>query len=494
MADIRIRKLNEVYLHIVAEKAVLTEMSAYFTFEVPGAKFTPAFKNRLWDGRIRMLNIGTRNIYAGLYYHILEFAEKSGYTIEKDEDVNPTSDISRDIIARYINTVVNPHSNGKKLDIREYQLDAIHHCIKNKRAIIVSPTSSGKSLILFSVTRYLLGAKEAKRVLFIFPTTALVSQMASDFSDYSSESGWDVSARSHLIYAGQEKYSNKALTFSTYQSLANQPISFFDQFDAVVVDEVHTAKSKSITTILERCHNIIYRIGVTGTLTDGKAHKLVIEGLFGRAYTTTTTSELIKKNEVSELSIKCVLLKYPESSCKIMKDATYAEELKYICLNEHRNRFIANLTKSLTGNTLVLFNYIEHGKILYELLKHKGNVHFVHGKIPVDKREEVRKIAESTSDCIIIASVGVFSTGINIRNLQHGIFATPSKSQIRVLQSLGRIIRLNGKNSKATLFDIADDLSWKSHKNYTLGHFEDRVSIYATNKLNYKIVECGIHK
>jgi superfamily II DNA or RNA helicase len=216
----------------------------------------------------------------------------------------------------------------------------------------------------------------------------------------------------------------------------------------------------------------------------------VLEGLFGPVYKATSTSELIEKGQLAAFKIKCLILKYPELVCKQSKDWDYNDEVNYIVLNKARNDFIKNLTLSLQGNTLILFQFVEkHGKDLYALIKeHTKNRHvfFVFGGTDVEVRESIRSITEKEKDAIIVASYGTFSTGVNIRNLHNIIFASPSKSRVRNLQSIGRGLRLGDNKEEATLFDIADDFRTGKFTNYTLKHFIERVKIYDEEKFNYK--------
>ncbi len=494
MSEIFIKKFDDVYLKIDAEKSILQEMSNYFCFEVPGARFQKAVKEKLWDGKIHLFSAATHKIYCGLYEKILDFASKSGYSISPESYTPETNNISRETIEKYIKEVIKPASKGELIDVRDYQTDVVHHCITNKRSTILSPTSSGKSLMIYSISRFLLGSKSVKRILFIFPTVSLVTQMNKDFIDYSSVNHWDVISRSHLIYAGQEKITEHPMVFSTYQSLTKMPEKYFNSFDMIICDEVHTAAAKSIKDIMEKATKVQYKIGFTGSLQESKCHSLAIQGMFGNSFVATTTSELMKNDEISQLAITCLILKYKEDTRKLFKKVKYADEMKFLCLNEDRNKFITNLTKTLKGNTLVLFQFIEQGKIIYDMLKDLPNVHYVDGSSKASIRENVRTIAEQTDGCIIVASYGIFSTGINIRRLNNVIFASPYKSAIKIRQSLGRVLRLaEGKNG-AKLFDIADELSYKSAHNHTIKHLNDRVRYYAEDKLNYKILEYQLEK
>jgi superfamily II DNA or RNA helicase len=177
--------------------------------------------------------------------------------------------------------------------------------------------------------------------------------------------------------------------------------------------------------------------------------------------------------------------------CQALKTSTYQQEIEYLVLNEARNNFISNLALSIPGNTLVLYQYVDkHGRILHEMINKKANgrkVFFVSGEVDGDAREDIRRIVEQEKDAIIVASFGTFSTGINIRNLHNIIFASPSKSRVRNLQSIGRGLRKSETKDSATLFDIADDLRHKKRENYTLKHFVERIKIYSEEKFTFKI-------
>jgi len=330
-----------------------------------------------------------------------------------------------------------------------------------------------------------------KRGLLIVPRIGLVHQMTGDFKSYSGNNGWDVDANIHKIYQGQDKTTDSFLTISTWQSIYQMPPLWFTQFDFVIGDEAHEFKAKSLMDIMTGLTNAKYRIGTTGTLDGTKTHRLVLEGLFGSVRKVTTTKELMDSKHLAEFQIKCLLLRHSESICQAAKNFTYQQEIEYLILNESRNRFITNLAVSLEGNTLVLYQYVDkHGRILHDLISKRlgecRKVFFVSGETDVDIREEIRHIVELETNAIIVASFGTFSTGINIRNLHNIVFASPSKSRIRTLQSIGRGLRVSETKTNATLFDIADDMRYKKHENFTLKHFALRIQLYSEEKFFYK--------
>lgn len=493
MSDIVVIKKDEVYAKIICEKDVARELSEFFTFFVPGYQFVPAFKNKIWDGKIRLYNLQTSQLYLGLTGYLQEFADERQYYIDWN-DLKTQDEYSVYHFNKFVESL-NLHSRDQPIEVREYQKNAFIHAMQQRRTLLLSPTASGKSLIIYLLFRQLLDYQNLKG-LIIVPTTSLVEQLYSDFVDYSSHNGFLVEDAVHRVYQGRDKVSDKALIISTWQSLYQMPSSYFQQFDYVIGDEAHLFKAQSLTTILTSAIKTKYRIGLTGTLDGTKTHKLVLEGLFGPVEKVTTTKELIDNKQLSNFQIKCLVLKYSDEICETMKNTTYQEEIDYLISNKNRNRFIRNLAISLGTNTLILYQMVEkHGKILYNDILEKANgrkVFFIHGKVETEEREEVRRIMETENDAIVVASFGTFSTGINIRNLHNIIFASPSKSRVRNLQSIGRGLRQNDGKDMATLYDIADDLRYKKHMNFTLKHFVERVKIYNEEKFTFKIYNIGL--
>ena len=493
MESLIISKQNESFLHIECERSVEQELSEHFCFFVPGYRFMPAYRNRMWDGKIRLFDQRKKALYTGLYKYLAEFCETRDYKIVADESLSvlQTPDI------KYITDGLTLTAGSKPITPRDYQLDALEHALSHRKSLLLSPTASGKSLIIYMAIRAFLDASD-QNVLLIVPTTSLVEQMYSDFADYSQTDDWSSEDECHRIYSGREKYNiEKRVIITTWQSIYKEKLQWFQDFGMVVGDEAHNFKAKSLTAILEKCVNAELRIGTTGTLDGTQTHQLVLEGLFGPVHQVTTTKKLIDEQSLSELDINVLILKYSDDICKAMTKSTYQQELDFIVQYDPRNNFITNLALDQTGNTLVLFNYVEkHGKPLHSLLQTKikedRKLFYVSGETDVDTRESVREITEKEKDAIIVASLGTFSTGINIRNLHNIIFASPSKSQIRVLQSIGRGLRKSEDGRGTKLYDIADDLHWKNKKNYTLQHAAERIKIYSKEKFTYKLYDINI--
>ena len=477
----KISKVNEVYLELEVNEDVSRELSDYFTFEVPGAKFMPQYRNRMWDGKIRLFSPRNGRIYVGLLPYVKEYCSKKSieYIIEKgvENDRNVLRESVRDFAES-----LRPKSRGKPIQFRDYQIDAIWHAIQSNRCLLLSPTASGKSLIIYTLVRYynLMNLK----TLILVPTTSLVEQMYSDFIDY----GWE-DKYIHRVYAGMDKGSKKPVVISTWQSIYKLHRPYFAQYGCIIGDEAHLFKAKSLTDIMAKSGEVRYRFGLTGTLDGTQTHRLVLEGLFGQVKKIISTKELIDRGTLAELEIDCIVLKHTEEEAKRVRYYTYAEEINYLVSHPKRNKFIEKLCKSIKGNTLLLFQLVEkHGILLYNEIKTLDRkVFFVYGGTTTETREKIRAITEKETNAIIVASYGTFSTGINIRAINNIVFASPSKSRIRVLQSIGRGLRQSDDKSRVKLFDVSDNITYKSRPNFTYRHFLQRLNIYKEEQFKYEI-------
>ena len=492
MADYKVQLKDYSMMYVDCDRGQAQELSEYFSFYVPGYKFMPAYRNKVWDGKIRLYNSLTNELNAGLFHYLRKFCAERGYTYEVEEsDYGAPTDkniVEQKVFDQFLQASHLPFPP------RDYQYDAVIRGLISNRAILLSPTGSGKSFIIYLIMKYWMSmVNENDKVLIIVPTTSLVEQMYADFKDY----GMLVENACHRIYSGKDKNTDKRVIISTWQSIYKYPKKWFEQFGMVIGDECHGFKSKSLSSIMNKATRAKYRFGTTGTLDGTQTHRLVLEGLFGPVHQVTMTKTLQDEGTLAPLDIKVLLLNYSEEVRKDFGAKSYHEEIDFIIGNPVRNRLIRNLALDSKGNTLVLFNRVDaHGKPLYEMINSKAEegrkVFFVSGEVATSDREAIRKIVEKQKDAIIVASLGTFSTGINIRNLHNIIFASPSKSQIKVLQSIGRGLRQSDDGRETTLYDITDDIHWQNRKNYTLLHGAERVKIYDKEQFNYKIVKVDI--
>lgn len=497
MSDVVIKKLDNVFVQILADAGIKMGMSEHFARYVKGYMFQPKYKARMWDGKIRLFNYQRGTIYGGLVKDVLEYCKEEGLTVKIEPEVKELFWSGHDTTSYIDKMELSAH--GKKIEFRDYQKEAIRTSVEQKRRIIQSPTSSGKSSVIYGISRYLLDEvfEDNERILIIVPTLGLITQMRGDFADYSSLNGWDVDEM--VSCSTDKKKIMKRVHVSTWQSCYKNPKEWFDSFRCLIVDEAHGATATSIKSVGEKC-NAEFRIGLSGSIDfEDETFELSLRGLFGFRHITTTTRKLMNAGVVAKLHINCIHVKY-DSILPVARD--YKKEIDWIVARKERNEFIIDLANKVEGNVLILFSLVEkHGKVLLDIAKLKAKddgkeVFFVYGGTDADAREKVRQIAETHKGCIILASYQTFSTGVSIRNLHHLMLASPTKSYTRVVQSIGRSLRISDSKTHATLYDFFDEIYGKPKDaksyNYTYQHFIDRVKIYIKEGFKYSIDELVI--
>lgn len=509
--DLSIVSKDSTHCRVICGASVAQELADHFSYEVPGAKYSALFKSGMWDGRTKLFNQQRREIYFGLIPYVKKYAAENDYTFEDTASKPKNEQVTTEIITKFAKTL-NLYSQGKPITIHDYQIEAVVTALRDNRRLLLSPTSSGKSLIIYMCLRWF--SLQNKRILLLVPSKQLVAQLFTDFQDYSSENEWDVDANAHMIYGGKEKVTRKPITISTWQSLYKiggkpkpgekkipkggiledgVPHNYFEQFDVVIGDEAHLYKAESIVGILSRCINAEKRIATTGTLDSSETNKLVLEGLFGPVFRVISTRQLMDDGKVAQLSIRALQLSHSDEVRKNSTKMTFDEEIKYLEALPSRNKFLAKLAVAQPKNTLLLYRHIEHGQDLFnqidEMAGDTKRVFLVNGDTDLAVREEIRAITEKFDNIIIVASYGTFSTGINIRNLHYIIFGAPlGKSRVLNLQSIGRGLRIGTDKFSCVLMDVSDDLSWKKYKNFSLLHSIERLKTYASEKMEYKLV------
>ncbi len=466
-SEIILKKIDEVFMQVQCDDGLARDLHDFFSFTVPNAKFMPSVKHRYWDGKVRLFSIKTNKIYIGLLPYVDEFCRERGYDIVGINDIIGNKE--RQPNEEFIEEL------GLPFEPRDYQLEAFRSAVQYGRQLLLSPTASGKSLIIYLLARYY-----NKKTVIIVPTTSLVEQMAKDFEDY----GYD--KKICKIYSGQPIFDSD-ITITTWQSFSKAPKNVLESFDVVFGDEAHLFKANVLKGILEKMKKTAIRFGTTGTLDGSECHRLQLEGMFGPVKKVISSKQLMDEGTIADIDIHCIILKHKK--CHTM---SYQEEMDYLVSSEHRNMFITNLVASLKGNTLVLFQYVEkHGEVLYPLLDGRvKDLHYVYGGTDTEDREKVRGLVEKSDDNVILASYGTFSTGVNIKRIDNIVFASPSKSKIRNLQSIGRGLRKTEGKDSMRLFDIADDLQCD---NYTLRHLKDRINIYNEERFPYEIKQFDLN-
>lgn len=482
-------KINEVYMRIDADGGVRQELSDFFSYYANNYKFHPKFKARVWDGKIRLYSPVKPFLYIGLLQQLKEFCDVREYKLIIDKNLQPEGGLIESDLLQLCSDI------GFKLTPRDYQIEYVLNALNNDRSISLSPTSSGKSAIIYLIQQF-YHQSFGHRTLIVVPTVSLVEQMAGDFIDY----GCDPETI-HKIYSGAEKNVQNPIVISTWQSLMNMPKTWFGQFRVILGDEAHGFAATSLIKIMESLSNAQFRHGFSGTIPkDAKANQMLLQGLFGQIKRVISTSDLIESKTVADFKVKALILKHSDETKKqfhaglkqIAKEKRYHAEREFLNHSERRNIFIRNLVWSLKDqNNLILFDLVEkHGKILEPLLRRDDRqLHFIYGGVDGKERERVRKLVENDplKQHDILASYGTLSTGYSLKRLDNIIFASGSKSEVKVLQSIGRVLRRGNGSDDATLYDIADDLAKGTSVNYTMKHFQQRVEFYNQEKFEYKI-------
>lgn len=463
---IHIKKVDETHCKISGDPEIILQISQRYTFEVHNAKFQPKFRSGQWDGKIKLFKAASGLFPIGLHNDLIQFLYDEKILFQSD--VYTATDVTDESIDAHIDSLNLPFT------LFDYQVSAIKYCIQNTRGIVLSATSSGKTVLIHSIAQWYKNL--GKKVLIIFPTATLVKQTKTALIEYGAEE-----SEIHQIYAGQDKNTEQPIVLSTWQSIFEQYTEYFNQFDVVLTDECHTATAKSLSGIIDKLKKCQYKFGFTGTLDDAKCNQLQLIGSFGEIFTASTARQLIDSGNAPDLHIKIVLLKH-----QYQKFADYQDEINYLVSSDSRNQFITNLVKKLPGNTLVLFTLVErHGDILYKKFQNEIDkpIHFVSGKVNVDEREDIRVQFEDEDNSVILASYGTFQLGISIKKIHNIVFAAPSKSKIRTLQSIGRVLRSHKSKEIAYVYDIADDIG----SNFTKNHLEERIKHYSKQQFDFNI-------
>lgn len=481
MSDLIIEKVNSSCVHLVCEDGLSHRFYNVFSAYAPGYRFNPRFKLHVWDGKVRCYNPITQILPIGLLNNLLIWCDQHKIEYSMQGFDKPLRDnIDKAELEKQMNSYITAGFQA-----RDYQVNAVHAALTNRRGVLLSCTGSGKSLMIYTFLRYLLDNKDVHRAILIVPSVSLVEQMFSDFRDY----GWDdLEDHVEMLYSGKKPTFKKEILISTWQSLEKEDPEFFEVYDACVVDECHQAKCNVVTRLLKLMHNAEYKIGTSGTLPTEISEQLQINSVIGNVLFELKSCELIARGYLTKLNIAAIFLKYPLSFIEENKERTYQEEVKMVEEYPNRNKvlnFIIDHTSPM-NNMLILVNHRNHLKDVEDYL-HKNypekKVSIITGDVKAKVREEIRVGIEDEDGTILLATYQTMSTGVNIPKLHAIMLFSNSKSRIKVLQSIGRGLRKHNSKNKVIIYDIVDDLSYKKRtgriaKNYCMQHFDERSSYY----------------
>lgn len=488
---IKVSKIDEVFMRLDGPDDMMIRVFERFSFFVPKYIFDPRYKAGVWDGQIHLLR-SDRTMYVGLIGRLEAFCIENGWEFEAQWDYKATLDFSPESALQFAQRVI--HQEG--LVPYDYQLTGFMEAVRRRRLILLSPTASGKSLIIYLIAWFVVAVMGGSKVLIVVPLRQLVSQLIKDFSEFSGgrTDGMMCEVEGKKTLASE---INEKVVITTWHAVYKQPASWFEQFSGIVGDEVHRFKASSLKSLMEKLGGCPFRVGLTGSMDRTETNEMVLEGLFGPPMRLATTRDLQNRGIIAKSQVRAVVLKHPKARLKtdlynydpseLTGSEKYEREIQYLAGCEPRNSFLCHLTLSLLGNTLVLFERVEaHGAVIFERLvkERPDNTFFIHGGVDVKLREQVKAKVEASDQSITVASLGTFSTGINIKRLNNIVFAFVGKAPITLLQSIGRGLRVAADKRSCLLVDIADDLrlTSRSSENYTLRHFKERIAIYQDEK------------
>jgi superfamily II DNA or RNA helicase len=499
MTDITIERANASFIRLYTDDAgIRQDIYDHFSYKEPGF-----VKNKWtkWNGDVHLFKLRGNLLPYGALQMLTELAKVRGWKLEFDEAFkNDVSKVTREELADWVKTL-NLRSNGIPIEPYPFQMEALYLSIRYNRLVVLAATSAGKSLIAYMLTRYyeMLSEEDGKKILILVPSQMLVDQMFSDFKDYSSMNTWPVNDNVHTIMQGRPKQARKMVYISTWQSIYEEDDEYFKEFGRIINDETHLASGKSITAIMDKSVNAYQRVGMTGTLKAEKIHPILVMSLFGPVKRVVTTKQLIDAGQATEVDIKLFQLNYKDEECKYVSECNYQKEIEFLIGHAYRNKIIATLASTLKGNTLIIFDRLEHiesVRLILEGLDHNKTVFVITGAVDRDERGAIKAIAEREDGVIVLGTAGCVSTGLSIKRLRNLIFAHPSKSIIRVLQSVGRILRLHSEKCDAHVYDFIDNLSYNEKPNFTLRHAFERISIYKNDEfpISFKKIEMFEHR
>lgn len=506
VSEIKLNFKNNSFGTYVADISVENELYEEFSFFVPGYRFMPKYKCGVWDGKIHLIDVQEKKFPVGLLPKIVEWGKENNVHVSYDGRLRTIFEEKDDAGMDAFFSELRFYSRKKRIFPRDDQLYAVKRALKKRRCINICPTSFGKSLSIFM--QVLWHIHYQRRCIIVVPTTDLVLQFENDIKDYcTNEEGvleeWF--PKIQRIFSGHTKDISEEtqLVITTWQSIYKLENWWINQFDCIILDEAHKGSATCIKKVFDTAESVVYRSGWTGSLDKDTINALQAEALIGEIEVITDTRTLMDKGVVANLNVVFTRLNYPEAVRKGFRGIEYTKEISLLENLPRRNRRIVQIANRMGTTGLILFNHIKHGEALYALYRElfpERNVYMVHGgkvlfnDVKHETYEELKEQIENEKDAVLICSYGKFSTGVSIKNLHWLIFAIPTKSFVRVVQSIGRALRVSETKKKATIIDLVDDLTIREGKrktslrlNHAFRHFKERFSIISKQKLEYQM-------
>ena len=455
-----------------------------FKVDVPWARYQPSYRLGRWDGTVAFFGIGGTGYMCHLP-EILEIISNDGYDIEFEDHRDPVSleftKVTETYWADKGKTWPKGHpAEGQPIMLRDYQYDAINKFLENPQCLQEIATGAGKTITTATLSHC---CEKYGRTIVIVPNKSLVEQTEEDFRTV----GLDVG-----VYYGDRKELGRTHTICTWQSLnvldkksKDDPevltlAEFFQDVVAIIVDEVHQAKAEVLKNILTRdLASCPIRWGLTGTIPKEKFEFVSLLASIGPVINRITAHDLQQKDVLAQCHVEVL------QTIEIKEFRSYPEELKYLVTDSDRVKWIADKIKNISasGNTLVLIDRLETGKLLCE---HIPEADFISGAVKTKDRKETYDEVRSVDDKIIVATYGVAAVGINIPRIFNLILIEPGKSFVRVIQSIGRGIRKAEDKDFVQIWDITGGTK------YAKRHLTERKKFYKDAHYPFNVTKVTI--
>ena len=454
------------------------EIREHFSVHNDAAKFA-RYKNRFIPARRYVITPQGR-FEPGLFHAIRDFIKENAPECK----INITEAL-RDIVNPGYTRVYHEERPKLALDLRDYQQNIVDACLKHGRGVTILATAGGKTLTIANLIESIYQHHKQLKCLMLVPDLGLVNQTSSDFAEYKT-------TFMHSKWTGSNKLnlgSNVIVANMGILQSSKSETDWIKDIDLLIIDEVHKLRKDNKINKLIKSIRTPHKYGFTGTMPEQQLDQWNILGHIGRVLYERNSYQLRKQQYVARAKVQVLKLLYNEKPPTFPADrfdpsARFRREQQFIAKNSFRNNILAKLSGAFDNNSLIMVDYIEHGEELYGVLKAKcknKQVFFIRGEVAVEEREKVKKLMENTTDVVCIAISKIFSTGINIKNLHYIVFAGGGKAKVKIIQSIGRGLRLHKDKKGVIIIDIADMLHYGSQ------HYMKRLSLYKGEKIDYGI-------
>lgn len=460
------------------------KLSDSLKFVLPYARHMPAFKLGRWDGTVSFCDIGGRS-YLNLLDKLLPIVQSQGYTVDIDDRRQQWQSFEFETVTEssyaHLKWPKGHQLADQPIMLRDHQVDVINSYLENPTGVNIAPTGAGKTIITAILSHKV---EPYGRSIVIVPTKDLVTQTEEDYINF----GLDVG-----VFYGDRKEYGKTHTICTWQSLESLAKrsketdleidieAFFEGVVCVIVDEVHKAKADVLRKLLSSyLSNAPIRWGLTGTMPEEDSEKIAVLACIGPQLGAIRTKELQDKGVLAQLHINVWQLQDLGEAFD-----NYQTELKWLTSNPIRLKFLAKEIEKMSnsGNTLVLVDRVQTGEMLQSLIPDSI---FVSGKMKSSDRKAEYKEVQEVDGKVIIATYGVASTGINIVRIFNLVLFEAGKSFVRVIQSIGRGIRVAPDKDFVNVFDVCSNCKFsKRHLAKRKKFYAEAEYPYSVNKLQY---------